>query len=120
MLQIIFRNGANTVQLNDPPPPQESSLSDQTSLLEETRPPDHSLSLRSDEQPSVTLTPDSPGHSASPSPSLSTSHRSGTRHSISFSPPRATGCFCAKIIPLYTLSNVNVRPFYLPPSVATM
>ena len=62
------------IQLNDPPPPQETSQSDQTSLLEETRPPDHSLSLRSDEQPSVTLTPDSPGHSASPSPSLSTSH----------------------------------------------
>ena len=103
------------IQLNDPFPLQESSLSDQTSLLEEMRPPDPSLSLRSDEQSSVSLTPDSPGHSVSPSPSLSTSHRSETRHSISLSPPRATGCFCDKIIPLYTLSNVNVRPF-LPPS----
>ena len=64
MLQIIFRNGANTVQLNAPPPPQESSLSDQTSLLEETRPPDPTLSLTSDEQPSVSLTPDS-SHSIS-------------------------------------------------------
>ena len=33
------------IQLNDPPPLHESSLSDQTSLLEETRPPDPSLSL---------------------------------------------------------------------------
>ena len=32
------------IQLNDPPPLQESSLSDQTSLLEKTRPPDHQMS----------------------------------------------------------------------------
>ena len=53
-------------QLNDPPPVLEgSSFSDQTSQLDETRPPDppdHSLSLRSDEQPSVSIsTPDSMG-----------------------------------------------------------
>ena len=40
------------LQLNDPPPLEESSLSDQTSEMEETRPQDPSLS-------SVSLTPDS-------------------------------------------------------------
>ena len=74
------------IQLNDPPPLQESSLSDQTSLLEETRPPDPSLSLRSDEQSSESLTPDSPGHSVSPSPSLSTSHN----HSLTMSTRRSS------------------------------
>ena len=59
-------------QLNDPPPVLEgSSFSDQTSQLDETRPPDppdHSLSITIDEQPSVSLTPDSLGPSVSPSP----------------------------------------------------
>ena len=58
-------------QLNDPPPVLEgSSFSDQTSQLDETRPPDppdHSLSLTSDE-PSISLASDSPGPSVSPSP----------------------------------------------------
>ena len=58
-------------QLNDPPPVLEgSSFSDQTSQLDETRPPDppdHSLSLTSDE-PSIPLASDSPGPSVSPSP----------------------------------------------------
>ena len=58
-------------QLNDPPPVLEgSSFSDQTSQLDVTRPPDppdHSLSLTSDE-PSISLASDSPGPSVSPSP----------------------------------------------------
>ena len=51
------------VQLNDPPLHQETSLSDQTSLsyqtshLDDTRPPDPSLSLQSDEQSSLSLSP---------------------------------------------------------------
>ena len=58
-------------QLNDPPPVLEgSSFSDQTSQLDERippDPPDHSLSLTSDE-PSIPLASDSPGPSVSPSP----------------------------------------------------
>ena len=58
-------------QFTDPPPVLEgSSFSDQTSQLDETSPPDppdHSLSLTSDE-PSISLASDSPGPSVSPSP----------------------------------------------------
>ena len=53
-------------QLNDPPLHQETSLSDQTSISDQTShldntrppdPPDPSLSLRSDEQSSLSLSP---------------------------------------------------------------
>ena len=85
-------------QLNDPPPVLEgSSFSDQTSQLD----------LRSDEQPSVSITPDSMGPSVSPSPGLESSQ------SISLSPPRASGSFCDKII-IIAFSIVNLRPISLP------
>ena len=99
-------------QLNDPPPVLEgSSFSDQTSQLDETRPPDppdHSLSLTSDE-PSIFLASDSPGPSVSPSPGLESSQ------SISLSPPRVTCSFCDKIM-IIAFSIVNLRPISLPPS----
>ena len=107
MLQIIFRMAQ--IQLSDPTPLEETSLSDQTSQMEETRPPDPSLSP-------VSVTPDSPAHSVSAlDPSLSLSHE---HPSISLSPPRATGCLFDKII-LSTLSIVYLRPLYRPPSVGS-
>ena len=132
-------------QLNDPPPVLEgSSFSDQTSQLDETRPPDppdHSLSLTSDE-PSISLASDSPGPSVSPSPvpetiqppdpldhllslrsitpdsmgpSVSPSPGLESSQSISLSPPRVTGSFCDKIM-IIAFSIVNLRPISLPPS----
>ena len=84
-------------QLNDPPPVLEgSSFSDQTSQLD----------LRSDEQPSVSITPDSMGPSVS---GLESSQ------SISLSPPRVTGSFCDKIM-IIAFSIVNLSLISLPPS----
>ena len=84
------------VQLNDSQV-QETSLYDQSSQLDESRPPDPpdpSFSVRSDDQPSISLPPNRATGTLDPSLSLLSEHgeTSHEQPSLSLSPTRATGC----------------------------